>query len=335
MAGLEVALERRLRLGDGLPERAHHGLRAGRDLHREARPHPDGVGAALRHGSLLRAPARSAPPGGDPPGEAEYPRGRAPAQGAPRGRRMRIGALVAALGLALAAPGAGAAGGKPVEAETVVLFHGLARTDRSMRPLAERLERAGYRVENLRYPSTHHEPEALVAAIGARIEACCAGAGRLHFVTHSLGGILLRAQLAERKPENLGRVVMLAPPNRGSELVDALGGTPLFEWIFGPTATELGTGEESLPNRLPPPDYEVGVIAGSESVNPAGSLLIEGESDGTVAVEHTKLPGMADFLVVPRSHPFIMRGEDVAEQVVHFLRHGRFRHEPEEEEGSG
>ena len=145
-------------------------------------------------------------------------------------------------------------------------------------------------------------------------------------------GVGLVLDLGERRPENLGRVVMLAPPNRGSELVDLLGGSELFEWIYGPTATQLGTDPESLPNRLPPPDYALGVIAGSGSVNPAGSLLIEGESDGTVAVEHTKVEGMRDFLVVPHSHTFIMRGEDVAEQVIAFLRTGRFRHETRPED---
>lgn len=227
----------------------------------------------------------------------------------------------------LALGGASSAETEAGDAESVVLFHGLARSDRSMRPLERRLEEAGYRVESLRYPSTEHEPEVLVDGLARRIEGCCADAPRLHFVTHSLGGILLRAHLAEQKPSNLGRVVMLAPPNQGSELVDALGGSKLFEWIYGPTAKQLGTDERSLPNRLPPPDYELGVIAGSESINPAGSLLIEGESDGTVAVEHTKVPGMKDFLVVPHSHPFIMRGEDVGEQVVAFLREGRFRRE--------
>ena len=239
---------------------------------------------------------------------------------------LRTALALGLLALTAAAP-AGGGGRAPEGEETVVLFHGLARTDRSMRPLEQRLEAAGFRVENLRYPSTDHEPEVLVEAIAERLEACCAEASRLHFVTHSLGGILLRAHLAERRPGNLGRVVMLAPPNQGSELVDALQGAGLFEWIFGPTAAQLGTGEGSLPNRLPPPDYEVGVIAGSRSVNPAGSLVIEGENDGTVAVEHTKLPGMADFLVVPHSHTFIMRSETVAEQAVHFLRRGRFRHD--------
>lgn len=249
-------------------------------------------------------------------------------------RRRLARRLLVWTALALAVPDAAAAEEAGEDAETVALVHGLARTDRSMRPLEARLEEAGFRVRSIRYPSTEHEAEVLVGGLAERIRECCAGASRLHFVTHSLGGILLRAHLAETELPSLGRVVMLAPPNQGSEIVDALGDTKLFRWIYGPTAQELGTGEGSLPNRLPPPDYEVGVIAGSESLNPVGSAIIEGESDGTVAVERTKLPGMTDFLVVPHSHSFIMRSETVAEQVVEFLRRGRFRHDAPRE-GSG
>lgn len=282
----------------------------------------------MRRAVSGRAPWRR--PRGAVRARAASPPVAAPAAGA----RLRKGPalLVALTGLVLSASGSGAEEKAAPDAEAVVLVHGLGRTDRSMRPLERSLEEAGYRVANLRYPSTEHEPEVLVDGLAQHIEACCADTPRLHFVTHSLGGILLRAHLAERKPPNLGRVVMLAPPNRGSEVVDALGDSKLFEWVYGPTARQLGTAKGSLPNRLPPPDYELGVIAGRESVSPAGALFIEGESDGTVSVEHTKLRGMADFLVVPHSHPFIMRSDEVAEQVLEFLRRGRFRHEERAED---
>lgn len=237
---------------------------------------------------------------------------------------IAFAALLLAL---LAAAPAGAGEPAPAaEPETVVLLHGLGRTDRSMRPLEQRLSAAGFRVHNLRYPSTDHDPQALVDGIARQIEACCATATRLHFVTHSLGGILLRAHLADRRPAHLGRVVMLAPPNHGSELVDALGDSKLFEWTLGATAQQLGTEPDSLPNRLPPPDYELGVIAGNASINPAGASVIGEESDGTVSVSSTQLAGMTDFLVVPHSHTLIMRSDEVAEQVIEFLRNGRFRH---------
>jgi pimeloyl-ACP methyl ester carboxylesterase len=223
------------------------------------------------------------------------------------------------------------------EREAVVLLHGLGRSDRSMRPLARRLAAAGFRVENIGYPSLTESPEALVAQLRARIRECCADAPRVHFVTHSLGGILLRAILAGTPPTEaghdalpgivVGRVVMLAPPNQGSELVDALRQLDLFEWMLGPTAPRLGTGDDSLPKSLPPPTYEVGVIAGNVGINPLGAALLEGANDGTVSVESTRLPGMTDFLVVPHSHPFIMQSETVADQVLEFLRQGHFRHD--------
>ena len=244
--------------------------------------------------------------------------------------------------LAAASPGRATAAqapgdGEPSEREAVVLLHGLGRTDRSMRPLERRLSDAGFRVENLGYASLDEDPATLVAQLRARIVACCADAPRVHFVTHSLGGILVRAALAETAPEDpgrhaldgvtVGRVVMLAPPNQGSELVDALRKLDLFEWMLGPTAARLGTDAESLPKQLPPPTYEVGVIAGNVGISPLGAVLLEGASDGTVSVESTRLPGMTDFLVVPHSHTFIMQSETVAEQVVEFLRQGRFRHD--------
>jgi len=210
--------------------------------------------------------------------------------------------------------------------EVVILLHGLGRSDRAMRPLGDRLSKAGYGVQNISYPSTELPPDALDSYLHEKIQACCQQAPRLNFVTHSLGGILVRAYLAEHATPNLGRVVMLAPPNHGSELVDLLGASAAFRWALGPTAEQLGTGPQSLPNRLPPPDFEVGVIAGTNSINPIGSLVVAGESDGTVSVESTRLDGLSDFITIPASHTFIMRSDAAALQVIEFLRHGRFEH---------
>jgi pimeloyl-ACP methyl ester carboxylesterase len=212
--------------------------------------------------------------------------------------------------------------------ELVVLVHGFGRSDRAMRPLARRLEAAGYEVHALRYESTEKSPDALVTDLEQQLARCCASAERLHFVTHSLGGILLRAQLAERPPAALGRVVMLAPPNHGSELADWLSGSKALSALLGPTAGELGTGEQSLPNRLPPASFEVGVIAGTYSWNPLGSRMIPGEDDGTVSVVSARLEGMRDFLELPVSHTAILRSGEAADQTVLFLRTGHFRREP-------
>ncbi len=216
----------------------------------------------------------------------------------------------------------------PRRAESVVLLHGLSRTDRAMRPLAQYLTEAGFDVHNLRYASTEKSPEGLVEDLSEQVAACCDDASALHFVGHSLGGILIRAYLAEQPPANTGRVVLIAPPNQGSELVDVLGDSALFRWALGPTGQQLGTEPESLPNRLPPPAVDVGVIAGTGTVSPLASAMIPGEDDGKVAVARTKLEGMKDYLLVPNSHTFIMRSKKVGAQVVHFLRTGRFVHAP-------
>lgn len=196
-----------------------------------------------------------------------------------------------------------------------------------MQPLAQRLGDAGFRVHNLGYPSTRAEPQQLVDRIGAAVESRCADSSRLHFVTHSLGGILTRAYLAKQRPTALGRVVMLAPPNHGSEYVDFGRAWRLFETLLGPTAVELGTDPESLPNRLPQPDYDLGVIAGTGSVNPFSGAVLPGQHDGTVRLESTRLDGMRDFIALPVSHTFIMRNTEVARQVECFLREGRFAHD--------
>jgi triacylglycerol lipase len=221
------------------------------------------------------------------------------------------------------------AGSPAAERDVVVLLHGLGRTRLSMNRLATRLRNHGFEVVNLGYPSRRYGVADLTGHLDQELERHhVASARQVHFLTHSLGGIVVRNYLKQHSLANLGRVVMLCPPNQGSEVVDRLRNSFIYRVATGPVGQELGTDSLSIPSGLGPVNFPLGVIAGSRSLNPLFSAWITGENDGTVSVQRCRAEGMTDFLVVRHSHSFIMRSALVAEQVIEFLRHGRFSHHP-------
>ena len=216
----------------------------------------------------------------------------------------------------------------PAVGDCVVLLHGLGRTHRSMDGMAEALRAAGYATVNIDYPSREGPIEDLAPrAVGAGIADCeRLDARRIHFVTHSMGGILVRFHLAQHGPPRLGRVVMLAPPNQGSEVADALRQEPWYAWYNGPAGQQLGTGQGSVPQGLGPVDFPLGVITGDRVAFFDQWLAdqIPGPNDGKVSVARARVQGMRDFLVLPYAHSFIMREPEVIEQTVQFLGHREF-----------
>jgi len=212
--------------------------------------------------------------------------------------------------------------------ECVILLHGLARTRRSMLILEKSLSTAGYFVVNMDYPSRHLSIDQLAdEVIDQAIELCQShGCETFNFVTHSMGGILVRHYYQHHNTNGLNRVVMLAPPNKGSETVDRLRHFPGFKWLYGPAGAQLGTSELDMPKQLGAVDFELGVIAGRRSLNWVLSTMIPGQNDGKVSVESTKIEGMKDFISLPSTHTFMMRSPRVIRQTLEFLQHGQFSH---------
>jgi hypothetical protein len=210
--------------------------------------------------------------------------------------------------------------------ECVVLLHGLNRSWRTMGKLAESLQADGYSTANIDYPSSTEAIETLAPkVVNEGLQQCRQiGATQIHFVTHSLGGILLRYAYEQESIPDLGRVVMLGPPNHGSEVIDKTRNWPGVTVFTGIAGSQLGTDEDSVPSHLGPVDFELGVIAGTGSINPMMSMMLPDEDDGKVTVASTQVEGMDDFKIVTNSHNFMIKSIDVIADVTQFLRTGSF-----------
>jgi triacylglycerol esterase/lipase EstA (alpha/beta hydrolase family) len=218
-------------------------------------------------------------------------------------------------------------GREPAPQEGVILLHGISRTSSSLRRMQTAIEAAGFVTLNLGYASRRKSLEALAEDIHPAIGHFADGTeGSIHFVGHSMGGLLARAYIAKYRPERLGRVVMLGTPNGGSEIADRLKNFFAYRAYFGPAGQQLVTQRNPATQAiLPRIDYPVGIIAGNRSVYPiASALLLPRPNDGRVSVNNTKLEGMTDHIVIGASHPWMVRNRLAIEQTVAFLLNGRF-----------
>lgn len=207
--------------------------------------------------------------------------------------------------------------------EVVVLLHGLGRTSRSMNTLQSNLEKEGYFVKNINYPSRKYSCEILVETYIGPIISNYIHAPKIHFVTHSLGGILTRLYLSTNKLSNLGSVVMLGPPNKGSAIVNKLRRYSFVKWYNGPAFLELSTDLDSVPNKLEIPNYSLGIIAGTKSLNPFLSQFLQGENDGKVTLNSAAIKGVP-LKVLPVSHTWMMKNNQVIDNVINFLKYNSF-----------
>lgn len=217
-------------------------------------------------------------------------------------------------------------------ADTVVILHGIAKTSRSMAPLEKALKQAGYRTVSITYPSTKRDLDGIAAWLRTErlTPAFWEKADKVHIVTHSMGGLVARRYLDRYRNDiprgKLGRIVMLAPPNGGSEVADLIHNLPPYKWYYGPAGQELTTAAQAANHS----DiyYDLGIIAGTkEWPYFVTAFVIPGPGDGRVAVKNAKLDGMKDFITVDGTHTFIMDKPVVHKQVINFLKYGKFNHE--------
>lgn len=221
--------------------------------------------------------------------------------------------------------------------ELVVLAHGLGRSDRAMWRFAQRLENVGYKVCSLDYSSIGESVDAVIAETAKQIDACITQAESVHFVGHSLGGLVIRSYLQQNELKhekvNVGKVVLIGTPNKGSEFADHLRDSWVMD-IGGGVSRALVTGSNSLGNKLDASlkgdlgtslGASLGVIAGTKSSLLTNKHFI-GPNDGLVSVKSTKLKGMNDFIAIEVGHSMMRYNSDVCEQTINFLQKGSFKH---------
>ena len=209
---------------------------------------------------------------------------------------------------------------------TVIVLHGLARTRQSMRHISQKLQTEGFIVRNVGYPSRKYSIETLCERFLTPVvkEACLASSQPVHFVTHSMGGIIVRYYMNTHGVAGIGRIVMLAPPNHGSEVADLLSQNRVSRWFWGPSLQQLGTSTNSLTAQLPPIPVPCGIIAGTYPGLGLFHRTLPTPNDGVVSAQSTRNGPQSIHKTVPYTHTFIMAKKDVITAACRFLLTGTF-----------
>ncbi|ARU56935.1 lipase [Oleiphilus messinensis] len=213
-----------------------------------------------------------------------------------------------------------------IESECVVLVHGLWRSGAAMQPIAEVLNQSGYNVVVIDYPSTRLAIPSLARTyIHEGVQECAdSHPTKIHLVSHSMGAILIRQYLQDHMLPSGSKVVMLSPPNQGSELSERFAGRWWFDGVVGPAASSLT--QHGIISRLAPLTVPVGIIAAKRNWSLWPDALLPEPNDGTVSLSSMALPEMNDWIEIESGHAMMRFNSAVQAQILHFLQHSHFLH---------
>ena len=221
---------------------------------------------------------------------------------------------------------------QPATGQVVILLHGLNRSSYSLSAMESHLKEAGYATVNFTYASSRKNVVSHAAALKTVIDGLGQDVTDIHFVAHSLGNIVIRRYLFETAEQADGvqgdprirRIVMLGPPNQGSEMAAAIKNNLIFRTVAGSCGDELASGWKDLEAKLATPNVEFGIIAGAQDDESLSNPFVAGNDDLTVSVEETKLLGATDFLMAPLVHGTMMNQPSVLEATARFFKEGYF-----------
>lgn len=221
---------------------------------------------------------------------------------------------------------------QPMQGKVVVVLHGLVRSRQSMAGLCKYLsEQSDYQIVNMSYASTREPLRRHAASLASVIDHLGPEVTEINFVAHSLGNLVIRHYLGDqiaserrRVDARINRMVMLAPPNQGSQFAVKFADNRLFQTIWGTSGLELAKEWDELEKRLATPRGEFGIIAGGRGADDGANPLLRGDDDFVVTIEETRLGGASDFSVLPALHSLIMDDPKVREYTLRFLWHGHF-----------